>query len=69
MISCLLSSLAKPPTNPDPQQIERIRRQLWKGVPVFKRNRHRTNVFSRTIFRDLVEAAVVLARKEGLLAA
>jgi hypothetical protein len=69
MISCVLSSLAKPAKNPDLDQIERIRRQLWKTVPVLKRRHRRTSVYSRAIFSELVVGATFLARKEDLIAA
>ena len=69
MVSCVLSGLAKPTRNPDPHQIERIRRQLWKTVPVLKRRHHRTTIYSRAVFGDLVGGATFLARKEGLIAA
>jgi hypothetical protein len=68
MISCVLSSLAKPRSNPDPRQIERIRLQLWRAVPFLKRNHHRNTIFTRAIFGELVQAAILLARKEGLIA-
>lgn len=67
MISCILSSLAKPARNPDFSQIERIRRKLWKTVPFLKRRHHRTTVYSRALFRELVQGATVLAKKEGLI--
>jgi hypothetical protein len=69
MISCVLSSLAKTAKNPDPNQIERIRRQLWKTVPVLKRRHRRTTIYSRAIFGDLVGGATFLATKEGLIEA
>jgi hypothetical protein len=68
MISCVLSSLAKPRRNPDPRQIERIRRELWKTVPFLKRSHHRSTVYSRALFYDLVGGATMLAGREGLIA-
>jgi hypothetical protein len=67
MISCVLSSLARPTGNPGPGQIEQIRRRLWKMVPVIKRRHHRTTIYSRAIFSELVGATTFLARKEGLI--
>jgi hypothetical protein len=69
MISCVLSSLAKPAKNPDLDQIERIRRQLWKTVPVLNRRHSRTSVYSRAIFSERFVGATFLARKEDLIAA
>ena len=69
MISCVLSSLGKPSRNPDPRQIEKIRRELWKPIPFLKRSHNRSNIYSRAIFRELVGGAVVLARREGFIAA
>jgi hypothetical protein len=68
MISCVLSSLAKPRRNPDPRQIEHVRRELWRTVPFLKRSHHRSNVYSRALFYDLVGGATMLAGKEGLIA-
>ena len=69
MISCILCNLAKPRGNPQLHQIERIRRKLWRTVAFLKRNHHRTTIYSRAIFGELVEAAVLLAKSEGLIAA
>ncbi len=69
MISCVLSSLGKPRNNPDLRRIESIRRKLWKTVPFIKRNHGRTGSYSRAIFAEIVQAAILLARKEGLIAA
>jgi hypothetical protein len=69
MISCILSSLGKPGKNPDLSQIQRIRRKLWRAVPFIKRNHGRTNIYSRAIFAEIVQAAILLARWEGLLSA
>ena len=69
VISCVLSSLAKPRGNPDPQQIEEIRRELWKTVPFLKKSHHRSTVYSRALFYEIVEGASMLARKERLIAA
>jgi hypothetical protein len=69
MISCILSSLAKPWRNPELREIERIRLKLWRTVPFIKRNHHRTTIYSRAIFAELVEAAVLLSKKDGLIAA
>ena len=67
MVSCILSSLGKPRMNPDPQQIHKIRRQLWRAIPVFKRNHHRTTIYTRAIFQDLLTAASLLAKEAGLI--
>lgn len=69
MISCILSSLGKPGRNPDLHQIQGIRRKLWKTVPFIKRNHRRTNIYSRAVFEEIVQAAILLARNEGLIAA
>ncbi|HWY78263.1 MAG TPA: hypothetical protein VN281_21790 [Verrucomicrobiae bacterium] len=69
VISCVLSHLGKPRGNPLPSQVVRIHRHLWKTVPFLKRTHGRSNVFSRAIFGELVEGAVTLARKDGLIAA
>src|SRR5213075_48383 len=37
MISCILSNLGKPRANPDPKEVERIHRQLWKTVVFLKK--------------------------------
>jgi|HubBroStandDraft_6_1064221.scaffolds.fasta_scaffold350003_2 hypothetical protein len=67
IISCVLSHLGKPRGNPDPQTVSRVHRQLWKTAPFFKRAHGRTNIYSRSIFGELVAGANGLARKEGLI--
>lgn len=69
MISCILSTLGQPRGNPDPRQVERIHRQLWRTISFIKRTHRRSNVYSRAIFGELVEGAIRLASKEGLIAA
>jgi hypothetical protein len=69
LISCVLSNLGKPRRNPDPKQVERLQRQLWKTIPFVKRTHHRSNIYSRAIFGELVEGAIRLATRDGLIAA
>jgi hypothetical protein len=69
IISCVLSHLGKPRGNPLPRQVENIHRQLWKTVPFLKRTHGRSNIYSRAIFGELVGGAILLARKDGLIAA
>jgi hypothetical protein len=69
IISCVLSSLGKPRGNLGSQQVTRIHRQLWKTVPYLKKSHGRSNIYSRAIFGELVEGAILLARKDGLIAA
>ncbi len=64
IISCILSSLGEPFGNPDPRSVESVRRQLAKVVPILKTHHGRDNVYSRAIFRDLVNGAVMLARTD-----
>ena len=68
VISCILSHLGKPHGNPSLGQVEIIHRQLWKTVPFIKRAHGRTNIYSRAIFGELVEGAIQLAHKAGLIA-
>lgn len=68
IISCVLSHLGRPRRNPLPRQVERIRRRLWKTVPYLKRTHGRSNIYSRAIFTELVGGAILLARKDGLIA-
>lgn len=67
MISCILSSMGKPGKNPDLRQIQRIRRNLWKTVPFIKRHHRRANIYSRAIFEEIVQAAILLAKSERLI--
>lgn len=69
IVSCVLSSLAKPPRNPDPAEIDQMRRKLWKTVPYLKTRHHRTSIFCRAIFEELVSGATLLAQRQGLIAA
>jgi hypothetical protein len=69
MISCALAHLGKPRGNPDVKTILRIQRQLWKSVNSFKTIHGRTSIYSRPIFRQLVDAATILGKKEGLIGA
>ncbi len=67
VISCVLSHLGKPQGNPDAKTVARIHRQVWKTIPAFKTIHGRTNIYSRSIFTELVEAATRLAKKEDLV--
>jgi hypothetical protein len=67
VISCVLSHLGKPRGNPDPNTVAHIHRQIWKATPFFKRTHGRANIYSRSIFGELVAGANKLARKEGLI--
>jgi hypothetical protein len=69
IMSCVLSHLGKPRGNPDPGIVARIHRQLWKTTPFFKRTHGRANLYSRSIFGELVAGANGLAIKEGLIVA
>jgi hypothetical protein len=69
VISCVLSSLGKPGGNPDPRTVARIHGQLWKTTPFFKKIHGRANIYSRSIFGELVTGAYNLAKKEGLITA
>ncbi len=68
MISCVLSSLGKPGRNPELRQIEGIRRKIWKAVPAIKLNHGRAAIYSRAVFKEIVQAAILLAGKENLIA-
>jgi hypothetical protein len=67
VISCVLSHLGKPQGNPDAKRVASTHRQLWKIIPSLKAIHGRTNIYSRSIFTELVEAATRLAKKEGLV--
>ncbi len=69
VISCALSHLGKPHGNPDPKTVVRIHRQLWKTTSFLKATHGRANIYSRSIFGELVAGANRLATKEGLIAA
>ena len=67
VISCILSNLGKPQGNLPPVLVSRVYRGFWKTIPVFKRNHGRSTIYSRAIFSELVEGAIRLAEKEGLV--
>ena len=67
VISCVLSQLGEPHGNPDAKTVASIHRELWKTIPSLKAIHGRTNIYSRSIFTELVEAATRLAKKEGLV--
>jgi hypothetical protein len=67
IISCVLSHLGKPHGNVSPSQVEAIRKQLWKTVPVLKRQHGRQSIYSRAIFMDLAAGAILLAKKYRLI--
>jgi hypothetical protein len=69
IISCALAHLATPLGNPDVSTVLRIRKKLWKTVPLLKRSHGRTTIYSRPIFNELVKGANILANIEGLIVA
>ena len=68
VISGVLSALGRPSGNPPVEIVIRIHRRLWKAVPPLKRTHGRPNIYSRTIFGELVAGAFLLAEKLDLLA-
>jgi hypothetical protein len=69
IITCSLAHIGKPHGNPDTQSVLRVHRKLWRAVPEFKRINGRADIYSRPIFALLIDAATILAKKEGLIAA
>jgi hypothetical protein len=69
IISCVLSHLGKPSGNPSPPEVLGIWRELSGTLPVLKRAHHRTTIFSRAIFGEIVAIATYLAKDKGLIAA
>jgi len=69
VISCALSHLGKPHGNPDPQTVGRMHWQLCRLIPSLKAAHGRSNIYSRSIFGELVEGASTLAREEGIIVA
>jgi hypothetical protein len=69
VISRVLSHLGKPQGNPLPKQVVHIHQELWKTVPLLKVNHARSSIYSRSIFGELVEGAIRLAGKDGLIVA
>jgi len=67
VISCVLSHLGKPHRNPNAKTVARIHRQLWKTIPSLKAIHGRANIYSRSIFSELVDGAISLAKNEGLV--
>jgi hypothetical protein len=67
VISCVLSHLGQPHGNPALEIVARIHRQLWRTVPFLKTAHGRSNVYSRSIFGELVENASTLAMSEGII--
>jgi len=69
IITCSLAHIGKPHGNPDTQSVLRVHRKLWRAVPAFKRINGRADIYSRPIFALLINAATILAKKEGLIVA
>jgi len=67
VISCVLSHLGESQGNPDAKIAARIHRQLWKTISSLKVIHGRANIYSRSIFTELVAGATSLAKKEGLV--
>jgi hypothetical protein len=67
VISCVLSHLGKSQGNPDARTVASIHRQLWKTTPSLKAIHGRANIYSRSIFSELVDGAIRLAKNEGLV--
>jgi hypothetical protein len=67
IVSCVLSQLGKSSGNPELETVNRIYRQLWRTIPFIKKAHGRDNLYSRSIFSQLVSGANDLATKEGLI--
>jgi hypothetical protein len=68
VIGCVLSHLGRPTGNPLPLQVKRLFHEVWKSVPLLKRNYGRKSIFARPIFADLILVASKFAEAEGLIA-
>jgi hypothetical protein len=69
IISCTMASLGKPRGNPDAEIVFQVRQQLWGTVPPLKKIHGRTDIYSRPIFTELVQAAATLSKSAGLIVA
>jgi hypothetical protein len=69
IIGCALAHIGKPHGNPDAESVLRVQKKLWRAVPSFKRINGRADIYSRPIFALLIDAATILAKKEGLIVA
>jgi hypothetical protein len=66
VISCVLDALGKRAGNPSVEEVKFIYRRLWQAASVLKRKHGRETIFSRSIFLELVAAAIRLASVKGL---
>lgn len=66
-ISCVVSLLAGPTHNVSPASIQKVYRRLAILAAGLKREHSRSTIYSRAIFQTLIEAAIRLAKIEGLL--
>jgi hypothetical protein len=69
IVSCALAHLGTPHGSPAVNTVLRIRRKLWKAVPLLKRMHGRASIYSRPIFSELVKGATTLVQSEGLIVA
>jgi hypothetical protein len=67
VISCVLSHLGESRGNPDAKTVAGIHREPWKTIPSLKAIHGRANIYSRSIFTELVDGATRLAKNEGLV--
>jgi hypothetical protein len=67
VVNCVLEALGSPSGDPDPVEVYRMSKTLWKVAKEFKKSTHRNTLFTRTIFHKLVAAAVELSLEKQLL--
>ncbi len=69
LIGCILDSLKSRTNNPDPEVVFRLYRNLSVVAPALKRRYRAQNLYTRSVFEELVAAGTVLATRAGLIAA
>jgi hypothetical protein len=69
IVNCVLDALGVPGGNPQPRRVFRLSGSLWRVAGILKAKAGRKTIYSRVVFLQLVEAAVELALREGLLEA
>jgi hypothetical protein len=67
LISCVIDALRTGRNRPDPKAVFRLYRNLSAVADELKSQYTVTDIYTRSVFEDLVAAATVLATRAGLI--
>jgi len=67
IVTCIIDALGSPSGDPQLRQVYGISSTLWRVAKELRKNANQSTLFARSLFHQLVEAALELTIENGLL--